>query len=55
LPVAATVTEREVNGTTRLAVDVNLAPLGPGDYLIEATAGGGDQKERKLVAIRVVS
>ena len=54
LAVGATVTEREVNGQPMLAVDVNLAPLGPGDYVIEVTAGAGTDTVRRLVAIRVV-
>jgi hypothetical protein len=55
LPVQATVTERDIDGQAMLAVDVNLAPLGPGDYLIELAIGAGTTSERKLVAIRVGS
>jgi hypothetical protein len=54
LAVASTVTERDLNGTTMLAVDVNLAPLGPGDYVIEVTAGAAPDSERKFLAFRVV-
>jgi hypothetical protein len=56
LAVAANVTERPASDASApaiLAVDVNLAPLGPGDYLIELVAGSGADSERKLVAIRV--
>ena len=51
LAVAATVTERDPQ---TLAVDVNLAPLSPGDYVIELTAGAGAETERRLVGIRIV-
>jgi VWFA-related protein len=51
LAIAATVTERDAS---TLAVDVNLAPLGPGNYVVEVTAGAGAETERRLVAIRVI-
>ena len=57
LAVAATVTERPPATpaeTPMLAVDLNLAPLGPGDYVIEVVAGAAAESERKLVAIRVI-
>jgi VWFA-related protein len=54
LPLGATVTERDVDGKPQLAVDVNLAPLSEGDYLIEVTAGAGTITDQKIVAIRVV-
>ena len=54
LAVTAAVTERELNNHQFLAVDVNLAPLGAGDYVIEVTAGATEKTERRLVAIRVV-
>ena len=38
-----------------LAGDVSLAPLAPGDYLIELVVGRGGATERHLVAIRVGS
>jgi VWFA-related protein len=53
LAVAVNVTERQVDGAAMLAADVNLAPLGPGDYVIEVTAGSGTQLETRLVGIRV--
>jgi hypothetical protein len=37
-----------------LAVDLNLAPLTEGDYLIALTVGQGETSERKLVAFRVI-
>lgn len=53
--VTATATEIEREGRTTLAVDVLLAPLAPGDYVIEVTAGAGGKTETRLVGIRVVS
>ena len=52
IPVA--VTERETEGHRVVAVDLNLAPLSAGDYLIELTVGRGATTELRLVAFRVV-
>ena len=54
LPIPVTVTERDVEGQPMVSIDLNLAPLTEGDYLIELTAGRGDATERKLVAFRVI-
>jgi VWFA-related protein len=54
LPLAVAVTLTETPNTPALAADVNLAPLGPGDYVIEVTAGSGAAAETKFLAIRVV-
>jgi len=54
LTLNATTTEREVNGSTMVAVDLNLAPLSAGDYVIELTAGSQGATETRLMAIRVV-
>jgi hypothetical protein len=43
-----------VNALATLSADVNLAPLGPGEYLIEVTVGSAGATERRLIAIRVV-
>ena len=51
-PLAVSVTVAEPQADT-LAADLNLAPLGPGDYVIELTAGSGGQTEMKYVGIRV--
>jgi VWFA-related protein len=51
VPVATTM--REDSGSTYLRADLNLAPLGIGEYLIEITATSGDTVERQMVAIRV--
>jgi len=54
LPLEATVTERDDGGHRTLAVDLNLAPLGPGDYVFEITGAAGGKSEQRFVAIRVV-
>ncbi len=56
-PVAVTValTERENDGRQMLALDVLLAPLAPGDYVLEVVVTAGATTETKLVGIRVVS
>ena len=38
-----------------LVADVNLAPLGPGDYVIELNVSGGGKTVRTKIAIRVQS
>ena len=38
----------------KIEADLNLAPLGEGDYVIELTAGANGQVEKQLVAFRVV-
>jgi hypothetical protein len=53
LPVPVTVTERDVDGAPRLAVDVNLAPLADGNYFIELTAAAGGTATTSYVAIKV--
>ena len=53
LAVPVTVSERTVDGSARLAADVNLAPLAPGDYLIEVTGVYQGKPFRTLAAIRV--
>ena len=49
VPVAATVRD-DADGSRWRVADVALAPLAPGDYLIEVTAGA----ERLLQPFRVV-
>ena len=41
------------SGQRRLTADVTLAPLGPGDYVIELSVTDGSQQKKTLVAIRV--
>jgi VWFA-related protein len=54
LPLAASLTEREVDGRAVVAVDVSLQALVEGDYIIEVTAGSGGQTERGMMPIRIV-
>jgi len=54
LPLNATLTEREVDGAPAIAVDLNLAPLAEGDYVLDLEIGRGSTKEHALVAFRVV-
>lgn len=56
-PVALTITLTEIqrDGRSVLALDALLAPLAPGDYVIEVKAGVGGKSETRLVAIRIAS
>ena len=54
LAIQVTVSERESSGQPAVGIDLNLAPLTAGDYIIELTAGAGSQTDRKLLAFRVV-
>jgi hypothetical protein len=54
LALGAAVTEQDKDGRAIAAVDLNLAPLAEGDYLIELTAGAGSTVERRALAFRVV-
>jgi hypothetical protein len=49
-----TLTERDDNGRTLIVADLNLAPLGPGDYVLELSVGSGADNERRQVAFRLV-
>jgi len=51
--VNITLTEREVDGRLMLGLDALLAPLGPGDYLIEVAGVSGAATDRRLIGIRV--
>ena len=53
-PLPLEVALSETPGAGLLVVQLNLAPLTAGDYLVELTAGAGDAEERRLLAIRVV-
>jgi hypothetical protein len=55
MAVTVTVTEREVEGRLMLGLDALLAPLAPGDYVIEITGTTGTSTETRLIAIRVAS
>jgi hypothetical protein len=52
-PLAVSTTVADTPGGS-LAVDVNLAPLGPADYVLELVAASGRERERRLMAIRIV-
>ena len=53
--VQPTLTERPgASGGTVLAVDLTLAPLAGGDYVLEVTAGRGAESEQRYVGFRVV-
>jgi hypothetical protein len=53
IAVPVTATEREQDGARVLAVDLQLAPLTAGDYVIEIVAGAGMDTDRRLVPIRI--
>lgn len=55
MAVTVTLTEREVDGRLMLGLDAILAPLAPGDYVIEVSATAGQMTEKRLIAIRVGS
>jgi hypothetical protein len=54
LAVGATLSEHEVNHQNVLALDVHLAPLSPADYVLDVIAASGRERERRLLAIRIV-
>jgi hypothetical protein len=54
LALQVNVSERDVDGRPMLGLDLNLAPLTAGDYVIEVTAGAGEATDKKLLAIRIV-
>ena len=49
VPLTATIRE-DADGTRWRRAEITLAPLAPGDYVVEITAGG----ERTLAGFRVV-
>lgn len=53
LPVPVPTATRDAAGTMVLTADLNFAPLGIGEYLIEINARGGDRTEQQMVAVRV--
>jgi VWFA-related protein len=53
LPIDVTVADRDDRGRTIFAADATLAPLSPGDYMIELVVTSGGQTSRRLVAFRV--
>jgi hypothetical protein len=53
VPIPVALTERADEAGRAIVADLALAPLAPGDYVIELTLGKGAGTEQKFVAIRV--
>ena len=53
VPVVAGERTDAATGQRWLTADITLAPLGPGDYIVELTSTVGSQQHKTLVAIRV--
>jgi VWFA-related protein len=54
IPVAVALRD-DPDGSRWQTAQVSLVPLGPGDYIVEMTAGAGGAGKRTLVAFRIVS
>jgi hypothetical protein len=53
-PVPVVVADRTDSAGQRwLTADITLAPLGPGDYVVELTMTNGSELQKTLTAIRV--
>jgi VWFA-related protein len=53
VPVVAGERTDAATGQRWLTADITLAPLGPGDYVVELTTMKGSETQKSLVAIRV--
>ncbi|HYT69305.1 MAG TPA: VWA domain-containing protein [Vicinamibacterales bacterium] len=53
VPVTTTERTDASTGQRWLTADITLAPLGPGDYVVELTTTAGTEQKKTLVAIRV--
>jgi hypothetical protein len=53
VPVVAGERTDAATGQRWLTADITLAPLGPGDYVVELTTVQGSETRKSLVAIRV--
>jgi VWFA-related protein len=53
VPVMAGERTDASTGQRWLTADITLAPLGPGDYVVELTTTAGTERKKTLVAIRV--
>jgi VWFA-related protein len=53
VPVVAGEHTDAATGQRWLTADITLAPLGPGDYVVELTTTVGSQQNKNLIAIRV--
>ena len=54
LPIPVTAGQREDGAARFVTAEVTLAPLAPGDYLIEVAVPRGDRTEKTVAAFRVV-
>ena len=54
LQVPVNLTERVQAGQPVLAADLNLAPLAPGDYVIEVKVAIGAEETLRYIPVRVV-
>jgi hypothetical protein len=54
LPVPVAVSERAEGDRTVLTADLQLAPLAPGDYVIELSTTRGEKTRQQWLAIRVI-
>jgi hypothetical protein len=54
LPMEPVLSERDEGGVRILVLDLNLAPLGEGSYVVELTGTSGSETERDLVAFKIV-
>lgn len=54
LPVPVAVSERAEGDRTVLSADLQLAPLAPGDYVIELSTTRGEKTTQRWLAIRVI-
>jgi hypothetical protein len=55
VPVGVTERQDATNGLRWLVADVNPAPLGPGDYVIELSATLGSKSDVVVTAVRILS
>jgi hypothetical protein len=53
LPMPVAIREAHTEGRPALHVDLNLAPLAPGEYAIEVIVRRGTIEDRRVVAVRV--
>ena len=54
LPVAPAMTDRDDGGQAVVVLDLILAPLGEGSYVLEFVGTAGTEQERELLAFKIV-
>jgi VWFA-related protein len=54
LPIPVTAGQREDGGVQYATAEITLAPLAPGDFIVELSVRRGDKTERALAAFRMV-